>query len=253
MYTEKIIYDIGGNSGQNLPYYLSIASRVIFVEANPTLCESVRRDFSSFVNSGRLVVENVVANTDEKRSGSYVDFYISNFESVWSQYTPPPNLQDFTRISVETKDLTHLINDYGPPYYVKIDVEHYDHVLLKYMLTRNIRPPYISAEIHHAETLAHLISFGEYRAFKLVNGATVSTRYKDAIVQTVDGSRLWSFPNGSAGPFGNDIHGRWMTAKAITKVIGLVGFGWKDVHASLVDDPDLSYEPGIRVLLDADY
>jgi FkbM family methyltransferase len=250
---EKVIYDIGGNEGQNLVYYLAMAAKVVYIEANPALADRVRKNFSKFIEDGQLKVENVVANTDIEADGKQVDFYISNYETVWSQYTPPPNLLDFTKITVPTRNILSLFDEHGYPFYVKIDVEHYDHILLEHILISGVRPSYMSAEIHHIETLAHLISIGKYKAFKLVNGSTVAAKYNNSVVHTLLGPRLYSFQNGSAGPFANDIHGPWMTPAAVAKIVGVTGLGWKDVHVSAIDEPDLTYDPRLRVLLDIEH
>ena len=51
------------------------------------------------------------------------------------------------------------------------------------------------------------------------------------------------FPHHSAGPFGNDISGPWMTSDNIFKVLSFAGLGWKDIHATNTKKADLSYAP----------
>jgi hypothetical protein len=50
---------------------------------------------------------------------------------------------------------------------------------------------------------------------------------------------LYSFPFHSAGPFGNDVDGAWMTGDNFLRVLALEGLGWKDIHATntAVADP----------------
>ena len=40
---KKIIYDLGSNNGDNIPYYLLKSDLVIAVEANPKLCEIIKK------------------------------------------------------------------------------------------------------------------------------------------------------------------------------------------------------------------
>jgi hypothetical protein len=60
---------------------------------------------------------------------------------------------------------------------------------------------------------------------------------------TRDGEARRDFPEHSAGPFGEDIAGRWMTRNNFFRLLSTVGLGWKDIHASRVDAPDPSYAP----------
>ena len=41
----KVIYGLGSNNGDDIPYYLLKAQRVIAVEANPVICEQIQSRF----------------------------------------------------------------------------------------------------------------------------------------------------------------------------------------------------------------
>ena len=51
---EKVICDFGMNNGDNLPYYLLKAEKVVEVEANPKLCSLVEERFANHIRDGRL-------------------------------------------------------------------------------------------------------------------------------------------------------------------------------------------------------
>ena len=104
-------------------------------------------------------------------------------------------------------------------------------------------PPFISAESHSIDVFATLVALGKYNSFKLVDGGTVSSRYQDYDIFTTDGSVKYSFPPHSAGPFGNDISGQWMTSENFFRVLAFSGLGWKDIHASNIEIPEPSYAP----------
>ena len=40
-----VIYDFGANNGDDLPYYLLSADKVVAVEANPELCSLMQKRF----------------------------------------------------------------------------------------------------------------------------------------------------------------------------------------------------------------
>ena len=146
-----------------------------------------------------------------------------------------------------SKDIIKIIEKYGNPHYIKIDIEHSDHSILKEILNNKIIPDYISCESHSIEIFATLLSSQNYKSFKLVDGATVSKKYLNYDITTNSGSQKYSFPHHSAGPFGNDISGPWMTANNFFQLLGLVGLGWKDIHVSRVDEPDPNYKPKPQV------
>jgi FkbM family methyltransferase len=230
----KIIYDLGSNNGDDIPYYLLKADVVVAVEANPSLCELIRQRFATELNTGRVIVENCVVTAD--REPLEVDFYIHRSNHVLSQFPPPAaaRADKFTRVRIPSVPILDIVAARGQPYYVKIDLEHYDAPILDALFRAGIRPPYISAEAHSAKTFALLVGLGHYDSFKLVDGGSVSALYADrSIVNNADCSSVhYSFPKHSAGPFGDDLDGEWMTADDFLICLAIEGLGWKDIHAT---------------------
>jgi len=146
-----------------------------------------------------------------------------------------------------------IISHYGPPLYVKIDVEHYDHHVLRHLFDNKIYPKYISSECHNAEVLGLMISCKMYEDYKVVIGSEVGSEYEKALISLdislqsflqgiaspVDGGSLRSasatgefeFKTGSSGPFGEDIKGEWKNANEIFNDFRATGLGWIDIHA----------------------
>mgnify|MGYP001182874807 FL=1 len=242
---KKIIYDIGSNNGDDIPYYLLKSDLVVAIEANPQLCNLINQRFKSEIDQGKLVVENCVVQNES--SLSVVPFYIHKTHHVLSQFPKPRDLENFVEKKLPSKNIIKIIEKYGNPYYIKIDIEHSDHKILKEILDSKIIPNYISCESHHIEIFATLLNSQNYKSFKLVDGITVEKKYLNHEIHTNSGIQNYSFPNHSAGPFGNDISGPWMTPNNFFQLLGLVGLGWKDIHASRVDEPDLNYKPKPQV------
>lgn len=230
----RIIYDFGSNNGDDLPYYLKKADVVVAVEANPVLCEMIERRFADEIRASRLFVENCVL-VEDGVSGD-VDFYLCRSYHILSQFPEPePTARaDFEKVLLPSRTAREIIEQYGEPYYIKVDIEHYDDVILRSLFRNSIFPSFISAESHSAEVFASLLALGRYKAFKLVDGSSVEKSYRDAQIETLGGREIYSFPNHSAGPFGDDIAGSWMTPDAFFEYLGATGLGWKDIHASLV-------------------
>ncbi|MEM7344176.1 MAG: FkbM family methyltransferase, partial [Chloroflexota bacterium] len=237
----KTIYDFGANKGDNIPYYLLKADLVVAVEANPGLCQRIQQKFAAHIEKGQLVVENCVITSDT--DGVDVDFYIHKRKPLRSQFPKPDSTQidEYERRLLPGKRVKQLISEYGEPFYIKIDVEHYDSEVLRALWQANILPPYISAEAHSIEIFSLLVTMG-YSTFKLVDSSTVANVYSNRVITGIEEAALYSFPHHAAGPFGNDIDGRWMTADNFFRHLALEGLGWKDIHASRIEaaDPDAS-------------
>ena len=130
----------------------------------------------------------------------------------------------------------------GNPYYIKIDIEHYDAQILRALFSAGVFPPFISAELHSIEVFALLVAQGGYNAFKLVDGGSVSRVYSNRLITCENEQKQvkLSFPFHAAGPFGNDVDGVWMTADNFLRVLALEGLGWKDIHATNLESAGLS-------------
>jgi FkbM family methyltransferase len=249
MSSPRIIYDFGANNGDDVAYYIQKADKVVAVEANPALAAGVEARFRDEIAAGRLVVEACVLT--DGPAAEAVPFHVHKTNHVESQFPKPPASRAhlFEEIRVPSQNVVDLIRRHGEPHYVKLDIEHYDQVILGRLFRSGIRPPYISAESHTIEVFALMVAAG-YAAFKLVDGASVLQRYGQATIATAGGPRPWSFPEHSAGPFGEDIAGPWMTRNNFFRVLAFAGLGWRDIHASRVDAPDERHAPKPRLEID---
>lgn len=245
----KVIYDLGANNGDDIPYYLLKADVVVAVEANPVLCELIGKRFRAEIDGGRLKIENCVV-TDRDTGHREVDFYIHKGNHAQSQFPRPAteDLSSFERVTLPAKPISEIIHRHGPPLYIKIDIERYDAQILRSLFRERIYPPFISAESHSIEVFALLVAEGGYDSFKLVDGESVSRFYQNWTIGYGEGGRpvTFSFPHHSAGPFGNDVDGPWMTADNFFKVLALEGLGWKDIHATKHAVPNPSATVDIR-------
>lgn len=237
-HSRDLIFDIGSNNGDDIPYYLLKAHRVVAVEANPSLCDHIRQRFAEHIHSGRLTVENVaLVATDEEE----VEFYIHNHQHVLSTLLPDTADSQFTKIRVRAVNISSLVAKYGIPLYAKVDLEGFDDMILNSFASSGIKPPYISAESHKIGVFSILSEVLAYKSFKLVDGRSVGSAYRRWLFHSpvLDRIVAYSFPNHSAGPFGNDIFGEWMDKGTLLKFLALYGLGWRDIHASSLDEPTL--------------
>ena len=241
---KKIIYDLGANNGDDIPYYLLKSDLVVAVEANPTLCQIINKRFQVEIEQGELVVENCVLTVEE--DVSEVSFYIHKEDHVRSQFPKPPpeELINYEAVLLPSKSAIRIIEKYGEPYYIKIDIEHYDSEILQALYESNFFPPFISAETHDIKVFSLLVVMG-YGAFKLVEGRAVSHVYSGCSIQHGQEKISYSFPYHSAGPFGNDIKGKWMNAENFLRLLAYEGLGWRDIHAARFEKADSSAMPSL--------
>ena len=232
---KKIIYDFGANNGDNIPYYLLKSDLVIAVEANPELCNLIKNRFNKEIEDKKLIVENCILIS--KISSLTNKFYLHKERHLLSQFPKPEPelLNKFNEVTIISKNVIEIIKKYGEPYYIKIDLENYDHIILKEIFINNIKPKYISAESTFIDIYCLMFLLGEYKSFKLVNGDNVQFVYEKKKIETLTGKEEYSFPVNSAGPYGNDIIGPWISPENFFHLLAHKGLGWKDIHCSSID------------------
>lgn len=234
----KVIYDFGANNGDDLPYYLKKAELVVAVEANPMLCRRIEERFRSAIQEGRLRVENCVVVGEG--SAPEVYFYLHKRHHVLGQFPEPDEsvIGDYDKVLLPSRPVMEILRKHGDPYYIKIDIERSEDAILRAIFRSGVRPPFISAELQSIQVFALLAGLGEYGAFKLVDGGTVAKKYKNCSIAVDGGREIYSFPEHSAGPFGDDIAGEWMNADDLFDVLAKKKLGWKDIHATRLIQPD---------------
>ncbi len=239
-FESKIIYDFGANNGDDIPYYLKKADIVVAVEANPSLVEIIRDRFPLEIDACKLFVENCVLTARE--DNQIVPFYLHKRSHVLSQFLKPDHSKaiDFDEVLLPSKSARSIIQKYGKPFYIKIDIEGYDQEILRSLFEDGIYPDFISAESHSIEVFSLLVATNHYKSFNLVDGPTVPIKYEQSKIKTIDGGfEIYSFPIHSAGPFGEDIIGDWMSSDNFFEFLALENLGWKDIHATNIIPPNV--------------
>jgi FkbM family methyltransferase len=125
----KLVFDIGANIGNTVEQFTLINSKVICFEPNPTLASELR---GRFENSSVVVDERAVSD----KNGTQI-FKISNANTIstlsedWitnSRFTESYTWD--THVQVETVTLDSIVEQYGEPDYIKIDVEGHEFEVL---------------------------------------------------------------------------------------------------------------------------
>jgi len=208
-----LIFDIGMDAGEDTQFYLAKGFRVVAVEANPQICGDVAKRNAAAISEGRLIIVNrAIAENKEP-----LTFYVCNTNSAWS--TASPRLRDhwgayagaaFTEIRVGAVTTSEIIEQFGVPYYAKIDIEGFDIICLRGFARHEPRPHYISIEVDFRnldEMIRCLRELG-YKNFSLVGQRTVPQQSQPHPAR--EGNAVdYNFTLFSSGLFGRELPTPW--------------------------------------------
>jgi FkbM family methyltransferase len=199
---SRFIFDLGMNNGDDTAFYLSRGYNVVALDANPALCEQAERRFHAAIDDGRLTVRNIAISD---KSGE-ATFHINLDNDHWSSLEAQWALRGATRskaITVRCVTLSELFDEFGVPYYLKIDVEGVDDRVLMQLCGSSVRPLYVSVEdCRFGYQYMEILASCGYDGFKLLDQSTVP--------QLTDAATGHTFLPGSSGPFGNEFPGKWL-------------------------------------------
>ena len=226
---RPLVYDVGLHNGDDAAYYLKKGFDVIGIDAHAGLCRSCNERFSEEIAAGRMHVLNVGVGAGE---GS-MEFFQNEAEDAISTLFPDYwQGRDWLPAQVNVRKLSSIVREYGEPYFVKIDVEFADHMVLLDLLAQDILPKHISAEAQLIDVYCALVCMG-YESFKIVRGKDIPCEFRGCEVRSLDGKVLQhEFSPQSSGPFADDLPGDWLTKTQTLDRLLEVGLGWVDLHAT---------------------
>src|SRR5271163_839043 len=126
---SKTVFDVGMNNGNDTAYYLHRGYDVVAVEANPQMADHVKARFPAEIKNGRLKILNVgVAEVE-----GTIPFWVCDSHSEWSSFHR--NIASRVNsvhheILVPTRRFDSIIEEFGVPYYLKVDIEGNDKICL---------------------------------------------------------------------------------------------------------------------------
>ena len=251
---QKLVVDVGLYDGEDSAYYLKCGYRVLGIDADPMVVARCTAKFEREIASGQVTLLNVGIAEREQT----LTFYRNLSEEGQSSFFPEYGQRggEFVSMEVRCIPLRQVLETYGIPYYLKVDIEGMDEVAIS-SLDRASAPEYLSAELSRSsKIIEHLHSIG-YRHFKLINQAyhTTSTPVfpdefgwrmlrkagravpplKKAIgllpwrmrpkmewdsPYVVDGEVLGA---NRTGPFGDKTHGRWIGPEQAAALLHRIG------------------------------
>lgn len=241
-----LIFDVGMHTGQDTDFYLSKGFKVVAIDANPQLCAHAEEKFSEHVKNRRLYIENVCVGNKNSRVKFYVNPKVTEWSSIHERLGNRGLDHPAKCIEVEMVTVDKLFRKYGVPYYLKIDVEGADGLVIQGLWNSPIKPAYVSYEASSLEGLCHLFCQG-YRHFKMVNQKSFLD-YKLPNPPLEGAYCDYVFQAGSSGPFGEETPGPWsVLEEVVADVIKFRHFerndrrfpaSWIDVHAKNLSSLD---------------
>jgi FkbM family methyltransferase len=246
---ENLIYDVGMNNGDDTAYYLHRGFSVVAIEAQPALATKASERFEREIAQGRLRILNVAIAEEPGELPFWICDSHSEFSSFDRQLAGREGLPHH-QIEVQCRRFDSIIEEYGVPYYLKIDIEGADMNCLDNLKTDT--PKYISVEARGSDALYRLRDLG-YSGFKGISQIyffPIDLNYcpeeaefqrlsywmysRNILLRVVRRlgawrpilSRMnavrerlarhrtvhgWSFVGSTSGPFGEDTPGRWQT------------------------------------------
>ncbi|MEQ8980222.1 MAG: FkbM family methyltransferase [Deltaproteobacteria bacterium] len=213
---RSLIIDVGMHVGRDTEFYLKKGFRVVAVEADPRHVEAVQARLRSYIDDGHLTILNVAINTFDGET----DFFVNPEHDDWGTVSP-----EFVRRNVEVYGSRHetvkvrctrfenVLNEFGVPYYLKVDIEGLDDLCLEALDGFDTAPRFVSIEPDQKSfegafnELSMLWRLG-YRAFKIVNqGRNRELRCPDPPREGVYVEQR--FDGASSGLFGEESPGPW--------------------------------------------
>jgi FkbM family methyltransferase len=213
---QNLIYDVGLHKGEDTDFYLKKGFQVVAIEANAQLIAHAKIRFrEALMNDTLRLIEGAIAPASE---GDKIIFYATSTATDWGTTKAEWILRNeipTESIEVNRVDIAEIFRMYGIPFYLKIDIEGSDRLVLEELKLFSDRPRYVSLESEKVDfnelraELDLLKSLG-YTKFKLVQQQYIpGTKIKTL---TLDG-RLFEyvFERYASGPFGADLPPPWFS------------------------------------------
>jgi FkbM family methyltransferase len=142
----NLIYDVGLHRGEDTDFYLKKGFNVIALEADPKLVAQCKIRFQDAITCGRLrIIEGAIA---PQSVGERVTFYRNPSVSAWGTVEKTWAERNARlghsseEIELPRVEITEVYRAVGIPFYLKIDVEGVDSLVLKGLKQFEARPRY---------------------------------------------------------------------------------------------------------------
>jgi FkbM family methyltransferase len=241
---SRLIYDVGMHNGSDTEFYLRKGFDVIAIEANPKYVAHARARFAKELATGQLTIYDVALT---EKSGE-VPFFVHEHDD-WSRLNPNSSYRftegTYQEIKVRGLQFSLIAGRHPTPYYVKLDIEGSERMVIEQLFATGKYPPFLSFEANlETDLILNLLDEHGYHEFQLLGQSRKSQiRLPNP---PLEGTFYDARFNGyMSGPFGLELQGEWVSIldlrdqlKAHKRKVQegkdkLALNEWHDIHARL--------------------
>jgi hypothetical protein len=226
------------HKGEDTEFYLRKGFRVVAFEADPDLVRHCNIRLQDFIDQGRLaIVEGAIADMDSVEAGRKAIFYKNDTVSVWgtvcldwAERNERLGASSHT-LKVDLIDCVGVLQRYGVPHYMKIDIEGLDMVCVNALRRFRERPDYISVESDKTSfanierEINTLVDLG-YNSFQAVEQSAISHAQSPPYPASEGNYVDYHFEAGSSGLFGSELGGEWEPKHKILRQYRVIRLGY---------------------------
>jgi FkbM family methyltransferase len=128
---NDLCFDVGANMGNRVEPLLELGAKIVAVEPQEHCYTYLKKKFG---NKIRIVTKGLGENEEVKKLFIADQHQISSFSTEWIESVKTSRFKDYNwnkNIDIEMTTVDKLIEIYGLPEFIKIDVEGYEHEVLK--------------------------------------------------------------------------------------------------------------------------
>lgn len=125
----NLVFDIGANLGETTDIFIKIADKVIAFEPNPKLSDQLKYRF--YGDNVIIDTRGISDSVGTKKFNLSNAHTVSTLSSDWINNSRFSNVVDWDVVlDIQTTTLDYIIDEYGVPDYIKIDVEGHEYEVL---------------------------------------------------------------------------------------------------------------------------
>lgn len=155
---KKLIIDVGMHIGRDTEFYLLKGFDVIAIEASPDLVKKAQIKFSKYLETGQLRILNLAIAEKKGKVKLFSNIDKDDWSSLNNDWNIPISFgkrRNIKVFNIESTTLDAVINEYGMPYFVKIDIEGSDLDALLSLKNLSEVPKFISVELITSNNLTN--------------------------------------------------------------------------------------------------
>lgn len=214
----KLIFDVGVHQGEDTQFYLQKGFRVVGIEADPSLYQSAHRSLRKYIDDRRLTLLNIAVSADDGEVTFYRNLGSADWGTTFASWAARNQRIGAPSVKIAVRGLRFekILERFGIPYYLKVDIEGADLLCIQALKQFKDRPKYVSIESTKTswegllEEFTLLQDLG-YRRFKVVPQHRVQDQV--CFSPAREGDYIsHQFCLGSSGSFGEEAPGTWAPA-----------------------------------------